>query len=163
MELVEGDIMKRLSIVVSAGLMLLASSAWAQRPEDRPAQPGPNDARADQKPAPASPLAVYPHLSPGEVQAPPEMWFYEQSLRQSQDPKLAVRQAAEFRAEQRQRRIESAKWFGLSNLRPRASSDPIHSDYSPGWTSNNSYYPSRWNGSGGPPMVVVRPDGARAY
>jgi hypothetical protein len=157
--------MKRLSIAFSTVFVLLASSALAQRADDGLTPPGPNGPGADQKAAQAapSPLAVYPRLSPGEVQATPEMWFYEQSLRQYQDPKLAVRQAAEFRAEQRQRRIESAKWFGLSNSRPRASSDPIHSDYSPHWTSNNGYYPSRWSGSGGVPTVVLRPDGTRSY
>jgi hypothetical protein len=157
--------MKRLSIAFSTVFVLLASSAVAQRPDDGLTQPEQSSPRSDQKTGPASPspLNVYPHLSPGEVQATPEMWFYEQSLRQYRDPKLAVRQAAEFRAEQRQRRIESAKWFGLSNLRPRVSSDPIHTDYSPGWTSNNSYYPSRWSGSGGVPTVVLRPDVGRTY
>lgn len=87
-------------------------------------------------------------VSPGELKATPEMWFYDQSVRQHQDPKAAVRANAEFRNEQRLRRIESLKWFGLSNSRPRASSDPYHNDYSPGWVSNSGYYPSRWIGIG---------------
>jgi hypothetical protein len=84
----------------------------------------------------------------GELKVTPEMWFYDQALRQYKDPKLAVRAAAEFRAHQRQRRLESMRWYGFSNSRPRASSDPYHSDYSPGWVSNPGYYPSRWNGVG---------------
>jgi hypothetical protein len=74
------------------------------------------------------------------------MWFYEQAMRQYQDPKVAVREAAAFRADQRRRRIAAMQWFGLSNSRPQASSDPIHSDYSPGWGSNNYYDTYRWSG-----------------
>ena len=85
-------------------------------------------------------------VSTGELKATPEMWFYDQAVRQHLDPKMAVRAKAEFRNEQRQRRIESLKWFGLSNSRPRASSDPYHNDYSAGWVSNLGYYPARWNG-----------------
>jgi hypothetical protein len=85
-------------------------------------------------------------ISPGELKATPEMWFYEQDMRQYMDPKMAVREKADFRAQQRQRRLESMKWFGLSNLRPHASSDPFHNDYSPGWVSSPGFYPSRWNG-----------------
>jgi hypothetical protein len=59
---------------------------------------------------------------------------------------MAVRANADLRAQQRQHRIESMKWFGFSNSRPRASSDPFHGDYSPGWVSSSGYYPSRWNG-----------------
>jgi hypothetical protein len=91
---------------------------------------------------PATDVAV----SPGELKSTPEMWFYDQALRQYKDPKAAVRAKAEFRDEERQRRLESMKWFGFSNSRPRASSDPFHNDYSPGWVACPSYYPGRWNG-----------------
>lgn len=93
-------------------------------------------------------------FSLGELKPTPEMWFYEQYLRQSQDPKVAVRANAEFRAEQRQRRIAALKWFGFSNQRPRAGVDFIHSDNSPSWTSNHMNYPSRWGGTGAAPVVV---------
>ena len=86
----------------------------------------------------------------GGLKATPSMWFYEQALRQYQDPKMAVRAKAEFRSRQRQHRIAAMKWFGFSNSRPRASSDPFHNDYSPGWVANPGYYPSRWNGVGQP-------------
>lgn len=58
-------------------------------------------------------------VSPGDLKTTPEMWFYEQAMRQYKDPKAAVRAKADFRDEQRQRRLESMKWFGLSNSRPR--------------------------------------------
>lgn len=85
-------------------------------------------------------------VSLGEMKATPEMWFYEQAMRQYQDPKLAVRAKADYRAQQRQRRVESMKWFGFSNSRPRVSSDPFNGDYAPSWVSNSGYYPLRWNG-----------------
>ena len=85
------------------------------------------------------------------------MWFYEQAMHQYQDPKVAVRKAAEFRGQQRQARLAAMQWYGLSNARPRASSDPIHCDYGPGWASNSFYYPNRWIGPTGLYMVV-RPD-----
>ena len=89
-------------------------------------------------------------ISSGELKATPDMWFYEQALRQYQDPKMAVRAKAEIRSRQRMHRIAAMKWFGFSNSRPRASSDPFHNDYSPGWVANPGYYPSRWNGVGQP-------------
>ena len=85
-------------------------------------------------------------VSPGELKATPAMWFYEQAMRKYKDPKMAVRAKADLRAQARQRRLESMRWFGLSNSRPRASSDPFNNDYSPGWVSNPGYYPYRWNG-----------------
>ena len=120
--------MKRLVIAFALPLLLVAGVARAERP--------------------AAGLGIDAVVSPGELKATPEMWFYDQAMRQYKDPKMAVRAKAEFCAEQRMRRLESMKWFGFSNSRPRASSDPFHGDYSPGWTSNPGYYPSRWNGVG---------------
>ncbi len=95
-------------------------------------------------------------ISPGEVAATPDMWFYEQYRQEHQDPKAAVRRKAEFRTAQRQARIAAMKWFGFSAARPQASGDPWNSDYSPRWTSNNHFYPFRWSGCGGPWIIVHR-------
>jgi hypothetical protein len=57
---------------------------------------------------------------------------------------------AEFRTEQRQRRLAARRWYGLSNSRPRMSTDPYHWVQSPYWASNNSAYPYRWQGVGYP-------------
>jgi hypothetical protein len=95
-------------------------------------------------------------LSPGELSATPEMWFYEQALRQYQDPKTAVRQKAEFRVAERQRRLAALKWYGLSNARPRMGSDFVHGDPVASWTSGHTYYPNRWT-SAGYGTLVVRP------
>jgi hypothetical protein len=87
-------------------------------------------------------------VSPGGLTATPEMWFYDQAMKQYKDPKMAVRARAEYRADQRERRLEAMRWFGMSNSRPRANSDPYHSDYSPAWSASPGYYPWRWNGVG---------------
>lgn len=100
------------------------------------------------------PADVSAALSPGEVTPTPDMWFYQQYMSQYQDPKMAVRRKAEFQADQRARRVAAMRWFGLSNSRPYAFSDPYHSDYSPRWTSNNYWYPDRWSGTGRPWVVV---------
>lgn len=100
-------------------------------------------------------------ISPGELTPTPDMWFYEQYMRQRQDPKSGVREKAEFRSVQRQDRMAARKWFGFSNLRPVAGSDPIHGDYSPGWTSNNRQYPYRWSGVNG--VTVVERSASKSY
>jgi hypothetical protein len=119
--------MKRLIIVLALPLLLNVSVARADRPL-------------------AGSLGSDSALSASELKVTPEMWFYDQAMRQYKDPKMAVRARAEYRADQRQRRIAAMKWFGFSNSRPRASSDPFHGDYSPHWVASPGYYPSRWNG-----------------
>jgi hypothetical protein len=121
--------MKRFAIALAFLLLLTAGFARAEKPG-------------------AAGSGLQTTISPGELKATPEMWFYEQSLRQYKDPKMAVRAKAEVYAHQRLQRLESMKWFGLSNSRPRANSDPYHGDYSPQWTANPGYYPSRWSGMG---------------
>jgi hypothetical protein len=136
--------MKRLSMAVFFWSVLSVLPALADRPLGQ--QMGPEAG-----------------ISPGEVRATPEMWFYEQYRREYQDPKMAVRRNAEYRAAQRQQRLAALKWFGFSNQRPRASSDPFNSDWSPAWSSNNPVYPYRWTGVGWPwtvgPSWVVWPGG----
>jgi len=95
-------------------------------------------------------------ISPGEITPTPEMWFYEQYMRQYQDPATMVRQRAEYKAAQRQQRLAARQWFGFSNARPTAGTDPYYGDYSPRWSSNNTYYPFQWNGIGSP-VIVVNP------
>ena len=134
--------MKRLTFALAVLLALSAVPALAQ-----------SGVPAPQKPAdPPMNLGI----SPGEITATPEMWFYQQQMQQYQDPKAAVRQKAEFRAAQRQRRMASLKWFGFSNQRPKAGSDPYHGEYSPSWSGPNDNYPFRWYGNGRP-WVVGRP------
>ena len=119
--------MKRLAILPALLLVFVASAARAEKPI-------------------STNLSGTAIVTSGEVKPTSEMWFYDQAMRQYKDPQMAVRAKADFRAQSRERRIESMKWFGMSNSRPRASSDPFHNDYSPGWVSCPGYFPSRWGG-----------------
>lgn len=131
--------MKRVLVAISVLFVVMAVPAVAQDKTD------------------ATHPAFQGSISPGEVTPTPEMWFYEQYRSDYRDPKMAVRKNAEFRADQRRRRLVALKWFGFSNQRPQCSSDPFHGDWSPGWRSNNTFYPSRWQGTG-PSWIVVRPE-----
>jgi hypothetical protein len=91
-------------------------------------------------------------ISPGELAPTQEMWFYEQNQKRYADPKVGVRQQAEFRSAERQRRMAALRWFGFSNQRPTAACDPIHDDYAPHWTSGNVNTPNQWNA---PAMTTV--------
>jgi len=126
--------MRTLLMAVCGVVALSAVPALAERPDTN--QLGP------------------PLVSSGDLTPTPEMWFYQQQMKQYLDPKMAVRHAAEFRADQRAKRLAAMKWFGFSNARPRASVDPVHGDYSPGWSSNNPMYPYRWMGEGWPYYIL---------
>ena len=93
-------------------MVLVSSGRGRLGPEDAPrvAGAGKSDVRI---------------TSPGDLKPTEEMWFYQQAMRQYQNPKLAVRRAAELRGQQRRQRLAAMEWFGLSNARPRASSDPV--------------------------------------
>ncbi|MEN6449681.1 MAG: hypothetical protein ABFC96_04240 [Thermoguttaceae bacterium] len=120
--------MRRLTIVLALPVLLACGVARAERPM-------------------TSGTGLDNVVSSGELKPTPEMWFYDQQARQHRDPKAAVRAKAEYRNEQRMRRIESMKWFGMSNSRPQAHSDPYHGDYSPRWVANPGFYPWRWPGA----------------
>jgi hypothetical protein len=85
--------------------------------------------------------------SPGAASPTPEMWFYEQERSRYDDPKMAVRRKAEFRAAQRSNRIASQHWYGMSNSRPTVSTTPWFGTYSPTWSSNSAD-PYRWSATG---------------
>jgi hypothetical protein len=88
--------------------------------------------------------------SPGESYLSREARAHEQYLMQSQANAEWIHRAAIARADQRNRRLESQRWFGISNTRPNASPDPFDGDYAPGWASNYPFYPMRWLGGGEP-------------
>ncbi len=64
-----------------------------------------------------------------------------------------IQEKAQARAYQRQARLASMSWYGMSNSRPQASSTPFTSRYSPVWEmpggKRYSWYPTyRWPGYG---------------
>jgi hypothetical protein len=110
---------------------LFGSVALAQQPVVRRVARGTNE----------QPLATPEAVTPETVT--PDMWYYSQELRRHDDPKQAVRRKAEYVAQQRTLRIESMKWYGMSNSRPIASTSPFMDEYSPSWVGNSSH-PYNW-------------------
>lgn len=101
-------------------------------------------------------IAPAHEVATGVVTPTPEMWFYEQERLRHDSPKMAVRRKAELRGLQRQERLASLEWYGLSNSRPTAAITPIcGGSYAPGWASN-TVDPWRWR-SPAAPVVVLRP------
>jgi hypothetical protein len=134
--------MKRLVMVLPLVFLATSSSAWAQQAAGGP---------------PSTKLSIVGPVSPGDLAPRPEV----QTRQVDPDIKLAVREKAEFRAQQRQGRLASRQWFGLSNTRPLANTDPYDNDYSPRWTSNNGAYPNRWSGAS--PVIAVLPEAKSTY
>jgi hypothetical protein len=132
--------MKKLAIALILGL-LPGSIAFGQQPAEKLA------------PEP-SPRETGRMMSPGET---PEMWFYEQQRRQSEDPQAIVRANAQQRAAERHARLAAMAWFGMSNSRPQANPDPVHGPYSARWVSNG-YQPAEWVGGGGGTTVILQAD-----
>jgi hypothetical protein len=136
----------------------------------------PTNLRADDAPEPirvqkasrvsavtqASASTNAPLISPGEVAATPEMWFYEQSIRRYDDPKNAVRAVAEFKANQRRARIAAMDWYGYSNSRPASGIDPFAGPLSPTWIGNG-YYSNTWIAPARPTAVWSIPGVAGGY
>ena len=135
----------RLLETLSLGIVLSGFAIGQVRAEDsaEPARVRPTSATST--PAPTM-------VSPGE--ATPEMWFYEQALRQYNDPKNAVRANAEFKANARRQRIAAMEWYGYSNSRPSMGIDPLHGPQQAQWVGNGGN-PQWWVAPAARPMVIV--------
>ena len=140
---------------VALAAFLVVSIVRADDPEPNRIQP------ASLTPATAAaPQASITIASPGQVQATPEMWFYQQELARynEPDPKTLVRIAAQEKAAQRRARIAAQDWYGYSNSRPTSGIDPVDGPVSPQWIGNgyNSFYWAQ-------PSIWVLPGMARGY
>lgn len=135
--------MKKLIFAVFCGLLLTATAALGQAPR------APRSATATSKPKPAATdkgaKASFNGVSMSEVT--PEMWLYMQEVQRHDDPKMAVRRKAEYRAMQRERRMAAREWFGYSNSRPTVNADPYTAGYSAHWSANNAMRPDQWIGN----------------
>lgn len=78
------------------------------------------------------------HISLGQLAPTPEMWFYEQERQAYMTPAMAVRRKAEVETAQRDARIASRRFFGMSAARPRANPTPLFGSYSPAWVGNQN-------------------------
>lgn len=97
--------------------------------------------------------------SVGTLAPTPEMWFYEQERTRYDDVKLSIRRRAEQRGQERQARLASQKWYGISNSRPTVSPTGWMNGYSDHWGSN-TYDPMRWR-MPAVPLIVSRPANER--
>jgi len=138
-------------IVVSVCLLALASAA-ARGQDPAPFIQGP-PAALNEVPVVQGTI---PGVSPGQMT--PEMYLYLHEQKRLDDPKQAVRRKAELKTAQRNQRLASQKWFGVSNARPMASAQPFMDLYSPRWIGNG-YNAFDWVGAqtGPAPIVVVEP------
>ncbi len=136
--------MSRNTIALALGfvLALLAGRSQAQAPPARA-----HDPRRDT-------------ISTSQSTMTPEMWLYEQERNRYEDPRMAVRRKAEYRASQRADRLAAMKWYGQSNSRPVVSSTPTCDTYGAGWVSNSAN-PYQWR-AGGSTLIVSRP-GSGSY
>ena len=75
-----------------------------------------------------------------------QSWNREQKTIAKQDAVANIQRKAEARAEQRQARLASMSWYGMSNGRPTGGPTPFTSRYGPTWESPGgrpfSWYPS---------------------
>ncbi len=106
--------------------IVLVMPLAAQQPKRSDPQPGISSAHSRER----SPENTYA-VPPGQLE----------------HPTVTLRRNAQFRAAQRRRRIAARRWFGLSNVRPMASSTPWMGAYSPYWISNTGQ-PFGWAGVG---------------
>jgi hypothetical protein len=133
--------MNRLAIKITVCTCWLgmAGIAAAQGPRVRSVAPPAKSSVETPPPAPQP-------YSPGEAMMSSAARAHEQHLLQSQAAAESIKRAAVARAEQRTRRLESQRWYGISNSRPTAGVDLIDGDYSAHWVSNYPFYPYRWIG-----------------
>jgi hypothetical protein len=75
-----------------------------------------------------------------------QSWSREQKTDSKQDARAIVQQKAQARAEQRNDRLASSSWYGISNSRPSGSSTPFTSRYGSSWEMPGgrpySWYPA---------------------
>ncbi|MHB8900049.1 MAG: hypothetical protein ACYC6Y_14975 [Thermoguttaceae bacterium] len=136
--------MKWLPISVTLLLLLMAMPTQAQTPAENGAT-----------------MRTSGSITTGEVTATPEMWFYQEQMLRRADPKEAVRKKAEFRTAQREARLESRRWFGISVMRPMTSTAIMEGEGAAVWTGGDGLYPYRWSGRAGA-VVAIRPDATSA-
>ena len=148
--------MKIITFALAALLCLCVSVASAQQPTRIGEDVADPPVATLQTPRTARELPARDQFtlpSPSVSSFTPEMWLYTQEWRRHDDSALAVRRAAEFRAEQRSQRLAAMKWYGFSNARPVASVTPFTGVYSPSWVGNG-YDRFDWYGGRYPTTVL---------
>ena len=70
-------------------------------------------------------------------------------------PRMIVQQNAQIRAQQRQLRMSSMAWYGMSNSRPTVSPTPFAGRYSPVWEMPGGR-PFAWYNWNRPTYLIYR-------
>jgi hypothetical protein len=131
----------------NAARLLYGDSRLAQAPAA--VKPAPAPQPKVPLPAPINPTSL------SEIAPTPSMWFYEQERLEREDPRNAVRAKAEYRSEQRSKRLAALQWFGYSNARPVYAVTPYTSTAaSPQWGSN-TIDPYLWRGTSRSAVVYL--------
>jgi hypothetical protein len=81
-----------------------------------------------------------------------ENWYYPQPTYRP-NPRAIIHEKAQTRAAQRQTRLASLSWYGMSNLRPTAAPTPFTSRYSPVWEMPGGR-PFAWHDRNWPSYVL---------
>jgi hypothetical protein len=80
-----------------------------------------------------SPVAAQEAAVPPEAEVEREQsWYREQQISKA-DTRAIIIEKAQVRAYQRQERLASMSWYGMSNSRPRGACTPFTSRYSSVW------------------------------
>jgi hypothetical protein len=116
------DAMNKYGLTLVATL-LFGSTLSAQEVTDHQESTETENVTATVEPKPLSQT----HVSAADSQ----MSLYMEHQRRLDDPWYIIRQKAKQRAAQRQARIDAAKWYGHSPLRPSVSSFPHVQNYNP--------------------------------
>jgi hypothetical protein len=81
-----------------------------------------------------------------EEESREQSWSREQRADSKQDARAIVQRKAQARAEQRNDRLATSSWYGISNSRPSGSSTPFTSRYGSSWEMPGgrpySWYPA---------------------
>ena len=81
-----------------------------------------------------------------EEESHEQSWNREQKTNTKQDARAIVQKKAQARAEQRNDRIATSSWYGISNSRPSGSATPFTSRYGSSWEMPGgrpySWYPA---------------------
>lgn len=84
---------------------------------------------------------------------PADPWYIQYYSPGQKDPRTLIQERAQFYAQQRQLRIASRAWYGISVSRPSTTADIMFADRAPRWTSGSVLRPYEWSFS--PPSVVI--------
>jgi len=100
-----------------------------------------------------SPLAAQEFGDPAPLDERRDESLYYQQPTYRPDTRAIIHQKAQTRAHQRQSRLASLSWYGMSNGRPTAAPTPFTSLYSPVWQMPGGR-PFAWHTRTWPTYVV---------